>query len=183
MKVKVLASVILAAAVAVAAEKKDVYDIRPDAKVSGAPTAAEWQGVKANASALAAATAPCSLSSHVATAEAADALAGKIRGAYLTDPLDAHVIGAVTQYVMMQKGAPWWKFWESSVAPERALWTASLLKRAASAKDSYVTQFCIDQLRWCATPSQAAEIAAIADKSSDKGVKSVAEMAVRELTK
>lgn len=183
MKVKVLASVILAAAVAVAAEKKDVYDIRPDAKVSGAPTAAEWQGVKANASALAAATAEERLASHVATAEAAEALAGKIRGAYLTDPLDAHVIGAVTQYVMLQEGAPWWKFWASPVAPGRARWVAALLKTAENAKDAYVTQFCIDQLRWCATEDDAVAIEAIAEKSGDKGVRSVAQMAVKELTR
>lgn len=183
MKIKAFLSVILAASVAVAAPKKDVYDIRPDENVSGAPTAAEWQGVKANADKLAAATADDKLAQYVATSEAAEALLSKVRGAYLTDTLDAHVIAAVTQYVMVKKGASWWMFWAPEVPAERSVWTAALLKTAENAKDAYITEFCIDQLRWCATPCQAKAIEAIAKKSNDKGVKSIAEMAVKELTK
>ena len=78
---------------------------------------------------------------------------------------------------------PWWKFWAPQVSAERARWIAALVKTAKNAKDAYVAQFCIDQLRWCATKDQIADIKAIAAKFSDKGVSSIAEMAVKELAR
>ena len=73
--------------------------------------------------------------------------------------------------------------YDTSVAPERELWSAALLKRAEDASDAYVQQFCIDQLRWCGLKCQAAAIAAIGEKSSDKGVKDLAYIASKELSR
>lgn len=182
MKTRFFTSAILAAAFVLSVSAKDVYDIRPDAKVQGAPTAAEWQDVKENAAALAAATAEDKLAAHVSSAESAEALAGKARGAYYINVIDAHVIAAVTQYVM-KDNTPWWMFWASDVSAERARWIAALIKTAMNAKDAYVAQFCIDQLRWCATKDEIPAIKEIAAKFSDKGVSSIAEMAVKELAK
>lgn len=182
MKTRFFTSAILAAAFVLSVSAKDVYDIRPDAKVQGAPTAAEWQDVKENAAALAAATAEDKLAAHVSSAESAEALAGKARGAYYINVIDAHVIAAVTQYVM-KDNTPWWMFWASDVSAERARWIAALIKMAMNAKDAYVAQFCIDQLRWCATKNEIPAIKEIAAKFSDKGVSSIAEMAVKELAK
>ena len=182
MKTRFLTSAILAAAFALSVSAKDVYDIRPDANVQGAPTAAEWQEVKENAAALAAATAEDKLAAHVASDASAEALAAKVCGAYYINVIDAHVIAAVTQNVMIGN-TPWWKFWAPQVSAERARWIAALVKTAKNAKDAYVAQFCIDQLRWCATKDQIADIKAIAAKFSDKGVSSIAEMAVKELAR
>ena len=44
-----------------------------------------------------------------------------------------------------------------------------------------MTQFCFDQLRWCACPSQAAKIEAIAAKRGSKALKDFAAMIAREL--
>ena len=111
------------------------------------------------------------------------ALLEKVKGAYHTDPLDAHVIGAVSQYVMTLKGGFSLAFWKPSVAPERELWSAALLKRAEDADDPYVKQFCLDQLRWCGLNCQAAAVAAIGEQSSDKGVKDLAYIASKELSR
>ena len=172
---------VIAVLAAFAASAKDQYDIRPGESSSAALTAVEWQAT--NATALAAATTPEALAAHVASAEAAAALLEKVNGAYRTDPLDAHVIGAVGQYVMTLKSG--WKlaFWKPSFAPERELWAAALLKRAEDADDPYVKQFCLDQLRWCGLKCQAAAIAAIGEQSSDKGVKDLAFIASKELSR
>ena len=106
-----------------------------------------------------------------------------MKGAYHTDPLDAHVIGAVSQYVMTIKCSSGMCFFRSSDVPERKLWAAALLKRAEEAEDPYVKQFCLDQLRWCGLKSQAAAVAAIGEKSSDKGVKDLAYIASKELSR
>lgn len=181
MNLKTAFAVLAAAFAAAALEAKDQYDIRPGESSSAALTAVEWQAT--NATRLAAATTPEALAAHVATAEAAATLLEKVKGAYHTDPLDAHVIGAVSQYVMTLKGGFSLAFWKSSVAPERRLWAAALLKRAEDASDAYVKQFCIDQLRWCGLKCQAAAIAAIGEKSSDKGVKDLAYIASKELSR
>lgn len=179
VKTAMVSALAVVAAFAVAA--KDQYDIRPGESSSAALTAVEWQAT--NSTVLAAATAPEALAAHVASVEAATALLEKVKGAYHTDPLDAHVIGAVGQYVMTLKGG--WKlaFWKPSIAPERELWTAALLKRAEDADDPYVKQFCLDQLRWCGLKCQAAAVAAIGEQSSDKGVKDLAYIASKELSR
>ena len=68
------------------------------AKKAGNPSAVEWQN--ANNAAIAAATTPKALASHVWDAASAEALLARVKGAYTSDPLDLTVIGAVSQYVM-----------------------------------------------------------------------------------
>lgn len=168
-------------ALALVAGAKDQYDIRPSETAEKAPTAAEWQ--QANRDALAAATAPEKLAAFVATPEAAEALLAKVKPAYATEPMDAMRVAAVTQYVMSLKGGAWWQFWAPSMPAGRRVWIGALLKAAEDAKDAYVCEFCLDQLRWCGCKCQVPAIAAIGAKSSDKGVKDVAAIAVKELSK
>ena len=168
-------------AFAIAAGAKDQYDIRPSETAEKAPTAAEWQ--QANRDALAAETAPEKLAAFVASPEAAAALLAKVKPAYATDPMDAMRIAAVTQYVMARKGGAWWQFWAPSMPAERRVWMDALLKTAEGAKDAYVCEFCLDQLRWCGCKCQVPAIAAIGAKSSDKGVKDLVSIATKELSK
>lgn len=105
----------------------------------------------------------------------------KVKGAYLSDPLLLVRIAALTQYAMTAKPA-WWTFGFGDVK-ERRIWTELLIEKAASASDPYVKMFLIDQLRWCAYSDQACRIRKIADASNDKGVKSIAEIAILEVGK
>ena len=68
------------------------------AKKAGNPSAVEWQN--ANNTAIAAATTPKALASHVWDAASAEALLARVKGAYTSDPLDLTVIGAVSQYAV-----------------------------------------------------------------------------------
>jgi len=163
----------LTLALALVAGAKDQYDIRPEATADKAPSSAEWQ--QSNAAAIKAETAPAKLAAFVATPAAAEALLAKVKPAYATDPMDAVRIAAVTQLTMCPK---------CDKAPAaRKLWTAALLKRAQTATDAYVVEFCLDQLRWCGFKEQVPAIVAIGAKASDKGVKDLASIAVKELAK
>ena len=92
-----------------------------------------------------------------------------VKKAYMSDPVALAEIAALTQYSMRAKGN------------ERELWTKALLAKAASSKEPYVQMFCLDQLRWCGLPSQANDVAAIGEKSGDKGVKALADVVRREI--
>ena len=145
------------------------------------PMAVEWHNT--NRVALDAKASDDAVAAFAEDADAAKALLAKVKGAYATDPMVAVQVAAVSQYVMTLKGGFSLAFWKTSVAPERELWSAALLKRAEDASDAYVQQFCIDQLRWCGLKCQAAAIAAIGEKSSDKGVKDLAYIASKELSR
>lgn len=168
----VAAAALLAGCATTTAEKKDQYDIRPDAAKAGeAPSSVDWQG--ANRAALDAATKPEALAPYVADAAAADALLAQVKGAYATDPMTAMRIGAISQLVMCPK---------CPKAPAaRAVWTEALLKAAEGSGDAYRTIFFLDQLRWCGTKQQAARVLAIGAKSRDGAVKDFAAWTVREL--
>lgn len=107
-------------------------------------------------------------------------LLGQVEGAYNSDAMVLTKIAALTQYAMVCK-APWWTFGIGR-SDERLLWTKLLLAKAALSKDNYVKMFMIDQLRWCAFSNQAKDLENIAKASSDVGVKSIACMAIREIT-
>ena len=62
------------------------------AQKAGDPMAVEWQN--ANDAAVAAATTPKALASHLWDAKDAEALLARVKGAYESDPLDLTVIGA-----------------------------------------------------------------------------------------
>ena len=59
----------------------------------------------------------------------------------------------------------------------------ALVATVEEAKDAYVKQFCLDQLRWCGCdcPCLVSRIRALAAKSGDKAVADFAQVVVREL--
>lgn len=151
----------------------EILDIRPeDAPAKAAPMAVEWQ--LHNKRKLAAATADAELAKAVSSAEAAKELLSGIRGAYVGDALLMHKIAAVTQWVM----APGEVL--AKRAKVRRVWVDALKDCLKNASDEYVKTFCLDQLRWCAAPGDAAEIVAVCAKSS-KAVKDFAAVVDREL--
>ena len=120
-------------------EKKDAYDIRPQASADKAPTGVDWQ--KTNEAVLKKAVAPEVLAKFVESAAAADALLAQVGGAYSGDPLVLTQIANVTQLVMTPR-------WDVS-GEKRRLWVAALERTAAKTGDDYVRTFCRQQLDLC----------------------------------
>ena len=164
-------SLLLSASFLAGCITKDPYDIRPTGEDAGVPTAVAWQN--ANDRALSQSMSPESLGAHVQSSEAADALLAQVKGAYVTDPMVATRIAAVTQLVM----CPTCK----KAKPARAVWSSALLAAAAASEDAYRTVFLLDQLRWCGTPDQAERVQAIGDKAKEPCVKEFAAWVAREL--
>ena len=142
------------------------------------PMAVQWHN--ANRAALETETSESAIAALVADEASAKAILGKVQSAYATDSMVAVKVAAVSQYVMTAEPA-WWKFWNWFGDSPREIWTKALLDTAKSAKDGYVIQFCVDQLRWCAYPEQAAEICAIGRNAKCKAVKQMVRMAVSEI--
>ncbi len=147
------------------------------------PMAVEWHNK--NDAALKAATTPEALKAYVNDAESAKALLAKVKGAYYSDPMTLTVAAAVTQFVMQPDDCGWlcsvgrfFAFWRTC---PRTVWTEALLSCPKESKDVYVQMFCLDQLRWCGTSSQAADIKAFGASARDKAVRDFAEMVAREL--
>ncbi len=148
------------------------------ASVKSLPMAVEWQNV--NRKVLAEKTSKEALAAIVVNAASAKALLANIKSAYATDPVVAAQIAAVSQYVMTDDSSKAKKRGWFSASP-RKIWTKALLDTAASAKDGYIVEFCVDQLRWCAYPEQAKDLCAIGKKAKCKAVKQMIRMAVSEL--
>ena len=183
MKNAILATLCLTVTAAFAGNDEALLAIKPTAaKPADAPTAVEWEN--ANDAALAAATAADVLAAFVASEEDANALLAKLKPAYATDPTVACQVAAVSQWVM--RPDPWYcLFWDGPRAVGRKVWVKALLARAETATDSYVKQFCLDQLRWCCCdcPCARKRIRAIGANSGDRAVADLAEIVVRELEK
>ena len=142
------------------------------------PMAVEWHNTNRNA--LESETSDDAIAAFVDSEEAAKAILAKIKPAYATDPMVAVQIAAVSQYVMTAEPS-WWEFWNWFSDSPREIWTKTLLDAVASATDTYVAQLCVDQLRWCAYPEQAAELCAIGKKAKCKALKQMIRMAVSEI--
>jgi len=142
------------------------------------PMAVEWHNTNRNA--LETETSEDALASFADSEEAAKAILAKIKTAYATDPMVAVQIAAVSQYVMTAEPS-WWEFWNWFSDSPREIWTKALLEAVASATDTYVAQLCVDQLRWCAYPEQAADLCAIGKKAKCKALKQMIRMAVSEI--
>ena len=142
------------------------------------PMAVEWHD--ANRTALETETSDAKLAAFVKDAAAARALLAKVLPAYATDPMAAVQIAAVSQYVMRAEPS-WWAFWTWFGDTPRAVWTAALLEAAAAAPDAYCAECCLDQLRWCGYPEQAAAVRAIGKAAKDKAVRDFAAMVAQEL--
>ncbi|MBQ9741406.1 MAG: DUF1080 domain-containing protein, partial [Kiritimatiellae bacterium] len=120
------------------------------------------------------------IAAFVDSEAAAKAILAKIKPAYATDPMVAVQIAAVSQYVMTAEPS-WWEFWNWFSDSPREIWTKALLDSVATATDTYVAQLCVDQLRWCAYPEQAADLCAIGKKAKCKALKQMIRMAVSEI--
>ncbi|MBP3406169.1 MAG: hypothetical protein J6N18_08720, partial [Kiritimatiellae bacterium] len=142
------------------------------------PMAVEWHNTNRNA--LETETSEDALASFADSEEAAKDILAKIKTAYATDPMVAVQIAAVSQYVMTAEPS-WWEFWNWFSDSPREIWTKALLEAVASATDTYVAQLCVDQLRWCAYPEQAADLCAIGKKAKCKALKQMIRMAVSEI--
>ena len=142
------------------------------------PMAVEWHN--ANRSALETETSRDAIAALVKDGASAKALLEKLGKAYATDPMVAVQIAAVSQYVMVSEPSCW-EFWNWFGDSPRKIWTKALLDAAAFADDTYVAEMCIDQLRWCAYPEQAADLCAIGKKAKCKAVKQMVRMAVSEI--
>ena len=181
MKSLLFASVaVIAAAVAVAAPKKNAYDILPRDKDEKYPTTVVWS--LQNDEALSAATTDDVLAGFVASDEAAAELLSKVRGAYSSDPLALTQIAAVSQWVM-QPDPCVLLFWKPSRSAGRRVWVKALLSLAETTSDNYVKTFCLDQLRWCACPCPCVirRVALIGVKAGDRGVKEMSDLVLHEL--
>ncbi|MBR6588657.1 MAG: DUF1080 domain-containing protein [Kiritimatiellae bacterium] len=142
------------------------------------PMAVEWHNTNRNA--LETETSEDAIAAIVDSEEAAKVILAKVKPAYATDPMVAVQIAAVSQYVMTAEPS-WWEFWNWFSDSPREIWTKALLDTAASATDTYVAQLCVDQLRWCAYPEQAADLCAIGKKAKCKALKQMIRMAVSEI--
>ena len=181
MKSLLFASVaVLSAAVSVAAPKKDAYDILPRDKDEKYPTTVVWS--LQNDEAISAATADEVVAGFVANDESAAALLSSVRGAYSSDPLALTQIAAVSQWVMQPDPCAL-LFWKPSRSAGRRVWVNALLSLAETADDNYVKTFCLDQLRWCASPCPCVirRVALIGVKAGDRGVKEMSDLVLREL--
>ena len=176
---KILSIALLGVSVtAFAAEKKNEYDIRPgEDKINSAPTAVVWQNE--NEAALAEAVSDDALAEAASSEANALKLLKGLKGAYLTDPMTATRIAAVSQWVMGSDA--WYEFWKPSRENARRVWAKALFARARDSYDAYVRQFYLDQLRWCGYPCQGKCIRALAEKEGAGEVKSLAEMVATEL--
>ena len=181
MKKLFLTSVIGAAALAASAAKDPNAFANYDAGMStdkASPSAVEWHD--ANRVALDKDAAEDTIAAFVEDEASAKALLAKVKPAYVTDPMAAVQAAAVSQYVMTAEPS-WWEFWTWFSDSPREIWTKALLDTASSADNAYVVQFCVDQLRWCAYPGQAADLCAIGKKAKCKAVKQMVRMAVSEI--
>ena len=174
MKRFFVAGLCMAALAASAARDPDYKDPNPYAdynvamaSVSNRQMAVEWQNAN-NARIAAIDDAWCG-KVFAGGSAALKAKLDAVKKAYESDPVALAEIAALTQYSMRAKGS------------ERELWTKALLDKAASSKEPYVQMFCLDQLRWCGLASQAKAVAAVGEKSGDKGVKALADVVRREI--
>lgn len=180
MKTLLFSVTMLLAAAAIAAPKKNAYDIRPADKDAKYPTAVVWSAE--NDEKIVEATGEDVLAGFVADGASADALLAKIGSAYVGDPIVLTQISAVSQWVM-QDDPCLLLFWKDKPSAGRKVWVKALLSAAENSKDSYVKTFCLDQLRWCACKCDCVmrRISLIGVKSGDKAVKQMADMVLAEL--
>ncbi len=149
-------------------EKFDYDSIKPGALKGKEKPAERWQ--RENGKALADATSDAALAAVLASDESAAALVAKVAPAYLGEPLALAQIAAVSQFTM-----------RPGTKPEiRERWISALFARAESSKDTYVKQFCLDQLRWCADKRHASRVRALG-AAARKPVREFAAVVAREL--
>jgi hypothetical protein len=147
--------------------------------VPGRPMAIEWH--LTDRAAIDKATAPEALEEILDDDDRIEALLAKVKPDYGTDAMDAARIAAISQYVMENADVSWWEFWRDDRSDEREDWAKALMKAACGAKDDYVAVYFLDQLRWCGMGCQKPCLRKLADKSTSKAVKDMAEMVADQI--
>lgn len=188
MKKLIIAIIGVAACTAFGQNADKFVDPNPYAKYGVAmtpdpkkPMAIEWH--LNDRAAIDKATAPKTLKAILDDKCKVKLLLAEVKPGYNTPVMAAAQIAAISQYVMAgDNAAAWWKFWADDRTQERKLWTMALLTAAAEAKDDYVTEYYLDQLRWCGMACQAKCVQAIADKSKSKAVKDMAAIVIDQIT-
>lgn len=141
----------------------------PEPEEKGAaPLGTKWH--LDNLDELKRATSDKAIADILSSREKTDELLSNVKGAYLTDPMKAHVISAVTRHVMLP-----------SNASKRKMWADALLSASSSAKDDYVAMFCLDQIRWCGCECNVKAVEEIMAKTKSKMLRSFCQRVVREL--
>lgn len=112
-----------------------------------------------------------SLSDILDDERALKALIEGIKPGYATDASVAVKIGAVSQFVMSDKEGA-----------KRKKWCDALLSRAAAAKDDYVAEFCVDQLRWCGMPEQLGALRRLSAQSDSKALRDMVSIAIDQIS-
>ena len=179
MKNLILTAVMMGVAGMFAADPNP-YASYTSARASDAkfPMAVEWHN--ANRSSIESETSADTLAEFTKSGENAKALLAKVKKAYDTDPMVAVQIAAVSQYVMTAEPS-WWEFWSWFSDSPRCVWSSALLDAAASAPDTYLAEYYLDQLRWCGYPEQAAKVLEIGKSAKCKVLKQFAKMVAEEL--
>lgn len=187
MKKLIIAIIGVAACTAFGQNADNFVDPNPYAKYEVAMTpdskkqmAIEWH--LNDRAAIDKATAPEALKAILDDECKVKSLLAEVKPGYNTPVMAAAQIAAISQYVMAGDNAAWWKFWADDRTQERKLWAKALLTAAAEAKDDYVTEYYLDQLRWCGMACQAKCVQAIADKSESKAVKDMAAIVIDQIT-
>jgi hypothetical protein len=156
-------------------------DYGPAMKVTpGKPMAIEWH--LTDRAAIDKATSPEAIEEILDDDDRIEELLAKIKPNYATDAIDAVRIAAVTQYVMEGARVSWWEFWRDDLSCERKRWAKALLKAAWKAKDDYVAEYCLDQLRWCGLDCQVPCLRSLADETKSKAVKEMASIVIDQLS-
>lgn len=187
MKKLIIAIIGVAACTAFGQNADKFVDPNPYAKYAVAmtpdpkkPMAIEWH--LNDRAAIDKATAPETLKAILDDECKVKSLLAEVKPGYNTPVMAAAQIAAISQYVMAGDNAAWWKFWADDRTQERKLWAKALLTAAAEAKDDYVTEYYLDQLRWCGMACQAKCVQTIADKSESKAVKDMAAIVIDQIT-
>ena len=154
------------------------------AQKAGDPMAVEWQN--ANDAAVAAATTPKALASHLWDAKDAEALLARVKGAYESDPLDLTVIGAVSQYVMeavigRADGCQKCCSTPGAAPCQRKIRNMALINAIKKSKDEYVQTFMLDQLRWCGCKCRKGDVSKLKAFAVSENVKAYIDWVVADM--
>lgn len=141
----------------------------PEPEEEGAaPLGTKWH--KDNSEKLALAVSGKAIAEILSSREKVDALLSSVKGAYLTDPMKAHVISAVTRHVMTPANCA-----------KRNMWVQALLSAASAADDDYIAIFCLDQIRWCGFERDVKAVEEIQAKAKSEMLVSFCCRVIREL--
>lgn len=155
----------------------------PVTETSKVPLGTKWHAD--NAALVEKETSNEALAAWTASPEKAAELLSRVKTGYQTRPIDAVVIGSVTQYVMENAGAKVCGKAVPSRDGMRRLWTESLISALSRSADSMIAHFYLDNLRWCAYEDQVERITGVsrtlAERFGNKELLAFAGQLAREI--